>query len=161
MTDAPNPYQAMTARLAADPGMAVLAAPGTGVLVWDRDAEKLLWASPAAEGLGGALADETGRLRPDFRARERLKALASDPSLMENARLERLRLDPARPGLPGRARTLGRAPHRPPIGLRPPRRSRAARSASSGRPTPRPDSPPSRRVLPRRSAPWRAASWGG
>jgi PAS domain S-box-containing protein len=97
MTDAPNPYQTMIARLAANP---VLAAPGAGVLVWDRDAEKLLWASPAAAGLGAALADETGRLRPDFRARERLKALASDPSLLENARLERLRLDPARPWLP-------------------------------------------------------------
>jgi PAS domain S-box-containing protein len=39
-------------------------------------------------------------LRPDLKARERLKVLASDPSLLEKARLERLRLDPARPWLP-------------------------------------------------------------
>ncbi len=100
MTDAPNPYQAMVARLSAEPGMAAPAAPGAGVLVWDRDGERLLWASPAAEGLGHALADATGRVRPDLRARERLKALASDPALMAGTRLERLRLDPARPWLP-------------------------------------------------------------
>jgi PAS domain S-box-containing protein len=100
MTDAPNPYQALIARLSADPGAAAPAAPGVGALVWDRSGERLLWASPAAEGLGHALADEAGRVRPDLRARERLKALALDPALMESARLERLRLDPARPWLP-------------------------------------------------------------
>jgi PAS domain S-box-containing protein len=100
MTEAPNRYETMIARLAADPGMAALARPGAGVLVWDRAAERLLWASPAAQELGAALADGTGRLAPGLRARDRLAALATDPTLLEHARLERLRLDPARPWLP-------------------------------------------------------------
>ncbi|WP_230531237.1 PAS domain-containing sensor histidine kinase [Microvirga roseola] len=100
MTDAPNRYEAMIARLAADPGMAGVVRPGSGVLVWDRAVERLLWASPAAEGLREAFADASGCLVAEFKARERLKELSAGLAPREGTRLERLRLDPARPWLP-------------------------------------------------------------
>ncbi len=100
MTVGPNPFEALVARLAAEPGLSHLAAPGAGVLVWDRAGERLLWASPAAEGLRDAFADEAGRVVPGFRAHDRLKALAGGLAPQQGARQERLRLDPARPWLP-------------------------------------------------------------
>jgi len=100
MTDAPNRYETLMARLAADPGWASLAEPGAGVLVWDRGVERLLWVSPAAGELRGAYADERGRLIVDVRALERLKALGAGLAPHEGTRLERLRLDPVRPWLP-------------------------------------------------------------
>jgi PAS domain S-box-containing protein len=100
MTDAQNPYEALIARLAADPAMARMSAAGAGVLVWDRSAETLLWASAAAEGLRRAIADAAGTVSPDLRARERLKVLAGGLAPREGTRVERLRLDPARPWLP-------------------------------------------------------------
>lgn len=100
MTVGPNPFEALIARLAADPGLSLLAAPGAGVLVWDRAGERLLWTSPAAEGLRGAFTDDAGRVIPGFRAHDRLKALAGGLAPRQGARQERLRLDPARPWLP-------------------------------------------------------------
>ncbi len=100
MTDAQNPYEALIARLAADPALARMSAAGAGVLVWDQSGETLLWVSGAAEGLRRALADAAGTVSPDLRAREHLKALAGGLAPREGARLERLRLDPARPWLP-------------------------------------------------------------
>ncbi|MBF9234983.1 PAS domain-containing sensor histidine kinase [Microvirga alba] len=100
MTDAPNPYEAMIARLSADSGMASMAKPGTGVLVWDLAIERLLWVSPPAEGLREIFADEAGRVLPDLRALDRLKALAEGLAPKQGMRLERLRLDPTRAWLP-------------------------------------------------------------
>jgi len=100
MNRAPNPYEALIARLAAEPNLSLMAKPGAPVLVWDRGIERLLWASPAAEGLAEAFADKTGRLVPGLRARGHLKALAAGNAPREGARLERLRLNPARPWQP-------------------------------------------------------------
>ncbi|MGO4572913.1 PAS domain-containing sensor histidine kinase [Microvirga sp. 2TAF3] len=96
MTDAPNQFEAMIARLAADPALAMLAKPETGTLVWDRMIERLLWVSPAAERLRHVFADESGRVASDLRARDRLKALAAGIAPREGMRLERLWLDPTR-----------------------------------------------------------------
>ncbi|WP_445501411.1 PAS domain-containing sensor histidine kinase [Microvirga sp. G4-2] len=100
MNGALNQYEALIARLAAEPGLGLMARPGAPVLVWDRLVERLLWTSPAAEGLGEAFADKTGHLIPDLRARDRLKALAAGAAPREGARLERLRLNPIRPWQP-------------------------------------------------------------
>lgn len=100
MADAQNPFEALVARLARDPALARASEAGAGVLVWDPAAERVLWASPAARGLRWAIADETGRVAPDFRAGQRLKELAGGEAPREGARKERLRLDPAKPWLP-------------------------------------------------------------
>jgi len=100
MTEAPNPFEALVARLAAEPELDLLARPGTGVLVWDEEGERLLWTSPAARELGQALAGADARIAADIRARDRLRALAGGMAPRQGARLERLRLDPARPWLP-------------------------------------------------------------
>lgn len=101
MSGTPNPYEALVARLATEPDLGLMARPGAPVLVWDRGIERLLWASPAAEGLGRAFTNEaTGRLVADLRARERLKALAAGGAPREGGRLERLRLNPLRPWQP-------------------------------------------------------------
>ncbi len=100
MTDPSTPFDALLARLAAEPGLSLLAKPGVGVLVWDQTGERALWASPAAVALRDALTDETGRLVADIKARDRLKALAKGLAPQQGSRLERLRLDPARPWLP-------------------------------------------------------------
>jgi len=100
MNGPPNQYEALIARLAAEPDLGLMARPGAPVLVWDRAVEKLLWASPPARGLGEAFADPSGRLVPDLRARDRLKALAAGAAPREGARLERLRLNPSRPWQP-------------------------------------------------------------
>ena len=100
MADAQNLYEALIARLAVDPALTRLSRPGAAVLVWDQAAERLLWASPAAEGLRWDLADGIGRVSDGVRARDRLKALAGGLAPREGVHLERLRLDPARPWLP-------------------------------------------------------------
>ncbi|NIX78072.1 PAS domain-containing sensor histidine kinase [Microvirga terricola] len=100
MTDAPNPFEAMIARLAADPALAMMAKPGMGVLVWDLAIERLLWASPVAEGLGDVFADAEGKVLPGFRASDRLKALAGGLAPRQGMRLERLRLDPTQAWMP-------------------------------------------------------------
>ncbi|WP_245435462.1 PAS domain-containing sensor histidine kinase [Microvirga calopogonii] len=100
MTGGPNPFEALIAQLAAEPSLSLLAEPGAGVLVWDRAGERLLWASPAAEGLRNALAEEDGRTVPGLRARDRIKALAGGLAPRHGALKERLRLDPSRPWLP-------------------------------------------------------------
>jgi len=100
MSTAPNQYEALIARLAAEPDLSLMARPGAPVLVWDRSVETLLWTSPAAQGLGAAFTDRAGRLVPGLRARERLKALAAGAAPREGARLERLRLNPIRPWQP-------------------------------------------------------------
>ncbi len=100
MTDAQNPFEALVARLARDPALARASEAGAGVLVWDSAAERVLWASPAAQGLRWAIADETGRVAAGFRAGPRLKELAGGDAPREGARKERLRLDPAKPWLP-------------------------------------------------------------
>ncbi|MGO4526034.1 ATP-binding protein [Microvirga sp. 2MCAF35] len=100
MTGGPNPFEALIAQLATEPGLSLLAEPGAGVLVWDRAGERLLWASPAAEKLRNALTDEDGRTSPGLRARDRIKALAEGLAPQHGALKERLRLDPSRPWLP-------------------------------------------------------------
>jgi len=100
MNGAPDTYEALVARLAAEPDLGLMARPEAPVLVWDLTVERLLWVSPAAERLGLALTDRTGRLKPDLRARERLKTLAAGGAPREGARLERLRLNPIRPWQP-------------------------------------------------------------
>ncbi len=100
MNGAPNQYEALIARLAAEQDLALMARPEAPVLVWDSRIERLLWASPSAEGLAEAFKDRTGNLNPDFRARDRLKALAAGGAPREGARLERLRLNPIRPWQP-------------------------------------------------------------
>ncbi|MBB3019104.1 PAS domain S-box-containing protein [Microvirga lupini] len=100
MTGGPNPFEALIARLAAEPDLGLLAAPGAVVFVWDRTGERLLWASPGAEGLRSAAAGGFERVTRDARTRERIKALASGLARHEGVRVERLRLDPARPWLP-------------------------------------------------------------
>ncbi|MDQ4135356.1 MAG: PAS domain S-box protein, partial [Pseudomonadota bacterium] len=92
--------EALIARLAAEPDVGLLARPGAVVLVWDLAGETLLWASPGAEGIRDAFAEASGQVREDFRARERIKALAGGLAPREGVRVERLRLDPARPWLP-------------------------------------------------------------
>ena len=76
MTGRLNSFEALIARLAAEPGLSLLAAPDAGVLVWDQAGERLLWASPAAEGLRDAFTREGGQVIPGFRAHARIKALA-------------------------------------------------------------------------------------
>jgi PAS domain S-box-containing protein len=100
MTGGPNPFEALIARLAAEPELSFLARSGAGVLVWDQTGERLLWASPAAEGLRQAVADQAGWVAQNLRARDRLKALAGGLAPTHGMRVERLRLDPARPWLP-------------------------------------------------------------
>ncbi|MBJ6124478.1 PAS domain-containing sensor histidine kinase [Microvirga splendida] len=100
MTGGPNPFERLIARLAAEPGLGLLAEPGAVAFVWDRTGERLLWASPGAEGSRSAFTDPSGRVLRDFRARERIRALANGLAPHEGVRVERLRLDPARPWLP-------------------------------------------------------------
>jgi PAS domain S-box-containing protein len=97
MIRTPDKYQAMIARLAAEPDLSVMAQPGAVVLVWDQTVDKLLWASPAAQGLRDALTVEAGWVASDLRAKERLKVLAAGAAPREGARTERLRLNPLRP----------------------------------------------------------------
>lgn len=100
MTGGPNPIESLIARLAAEPELSLLAAPGAAVLVWDRSGERLLWASPGAAGLREAFSDDEGRVTPGFRAQERIRALAGGRAPRHGARQERLRLDPSRPWMP-------------------------------------------------------------
>jgi PAS domain S-box-containing protein len=100
MTDAPHQYEALIARLSTESALAHLSEPGAGVLVWDLAVDRLLWATPAARGLRDAFTDQSGHVSPDLRARDRLRALAQGLAPREGARMERLRLDPARPWLP-------------------------------------------------------------
>ncbi|WP_262029819.1 PAS domain-containing sensor histidine kinase [Microvirga sp. Mcv34] len=100
MTGGPDPFEALIAQLAADPDLSLLAGPGAGVLVWDQAGERLLWASPGASGLKDAISDESGRMRPGLRARDRIKALAGGLAPRHGALKERLRVDPSRPWRP-------------------------------------------------------------
>lgn len=100
MTGSPNPYAALVAKLAAEPDLSQMADPTAGVLVWDQAVERVLWASPAAEGLRRAFTDESGRLISDFRSRDRLRTLAAGAAPREGMRLERLRFHPTRPWQP-------------------------------------------------------------
>lgn len=97
MIRAPDQYQAMIGRLAAEPGLSIMAQPDAIVLVWDQAIEMLLWASPSAQGLRDAFADSEGRVAPDLRARDRLRALAAGLAPRQGARTERLRVNPLRP----------------------------------------------------------------
>ncbi|MBM6581147.1 PAS domain S-box protein [Microvirga sp. BT689] len=100
MLGIPNPFEALIARLAAEPDLRLLAQPGAVVLVWDGAGEKLLWTSPDALGVKEAFTDSAGRVTRDFRARDRIRTLAGGLAPREGIRVERLRLDPARPWLP-------------------------------------------------------------
>ncbi|WP_262296091.1 ATP-binding protein [Microvirga sesbaniae] len=100
MKGGPNPFEALMARLAAEPDLRLLAKPNAGALVWDQAGERLLWASPAARGVQDALTDATGQVVPGFRAHDRIRALAGGLAPRQGARQERLRLDPNRPWLP-------------------------------------------------------------
>src|SRR3954452_25401687 len=99
MTGGLNPFEALIAQLATEPGLSLLAEPGAGVLVWDQTGERLLWASPAAERLRNALTGEDGRTLPSLRARDRIKTLAGGLAPRHSVLKERLRLDPSRPWL--------------------------------------------------------------
>lgn len=96
MTEAPDQFQTLMSRLRDDPALANLLRPDAAVLVWDEAAERLLWASPPAADFAAGLLDESGRLNPGSRARQRLEALASGLAPHVGVRLERLLLDPAR-----------------------------------------------------------------
>ncbi|MBM1169896.1 PAS domain-containing sensor histidine kinase [Microvirga arabica] len=100
MTGGPHPFEHLIARLAAEPALGLLAEPGAVVFIWDRTGERLLWASPGAEGLRLAFAEGFERVTHNVRTRERIKALAGGLAPHEGVRMERLRLDPARPWLP-------------------------------------------------------------
>ncbi|MGF9758593.1 PAS domain-containing sensor histidine kinase [Microvirga sp. 0TCS3.31] len=100
MTGGPDPFETLIARLAAEPALGLLGEPGAVVFIWDLAGERLLWRSPSVEGLRGAFAEGFGRVTRDVRIRERIKALAGGLAPYEGVRLERLRLDPARPWLP-------------------------------------------------------------
>ncbi|WP_081929131.1 PAS domain-containing sensor histidine kinase [Microvirga sp. BSC39] len=100
MTGGPNPFERLIARLAAEPGLGLLAEPGAVAFIWDRTGERLLWTSPGAEGLRDAFTEGFERVTRDVRTRERIKALAGGFAPRESVRVERLRLDPARPWLP-------------------------------------------------------------
>jgi PAS domain S-box-containing protein len=100
MTGGPDPFEMLIVRLAADPDLGLLAGPGAVVFIWDRAGESLLWTSPGAKGLRDAFAEGFGRVTHDVRTRERIKALVGGLAPREGVRMERLRLDPARPWLP-------------------------------------------------------------
>jgi PAS domain S-box-containing protein len=97
MIRAQGQYEATIGRLAAEPGLSVLAHPDAFVLIWDRAIDRLLWASPAAQGLREALTVEAGWVVSDLRAKDRLKELAAGAAPSEGARSERLRINPVRP----------------------------------------------------------------
>jgi PAS domain S-box-containing protein len=97
MIRAAGQYEAMIGRLAAEPGLSVLAQPDAVVLIWDRAIDRLLWASPAAQGLRDALTVEAGWVVSDLRAKDRLKELAAGAAPSERTRNERLRINPVRP----------------------------------------------------------------
>lgn len=100
MTGGPDPFEGLNVRLAAEPALGLLAEPGVVVFIWDRTGERLLWTSPSAEGLRDAFTEGFERVTRDIRTRERIKALAGGLAPSEGVRVERLRLDPARPWLP-------------------------------------------------------------
>jgi hypothetical protein len=100
MTGGPDPFEMLIARLAAEPGLGLLAEPGAVVFIWDRTGERLLWTSPGAKGLRDAFAEGFERATRDVRTRGRIKALAGGLAPGEGVRVERLRLDPARLWLP-------------------------------------------------------------
>lgn len=100
MTGGPNPFERLIARLAAEPGLSLLAEPGTVAFVWDRTGERLLWTLPDTERLRDTFAEGFQRVTRDVRTRERIEALAGGLAPREGVRVERLRLDPARPWLP-------------------------------------------------------------
>ncbi|MBD2746960.1 PAS domain-containing sensor histidine kinase [Microvirga sp. BT688] len=100
MTGGPDPFEHLMARLAAEPALGLLAEPGAIVFIWDRAGERLLWTFPDTERLRGAFTEGFERVTRDLRTRERIKALAGGLAPSENVRVERLRLDPARPWLP-------------------------------------------------------------
>jgi len=100
MTGGPDPFEALIARLAAEPALGLLAEPGAVVFIWDRAGERLLWTSPGAEGLRDAFTEGFERVTRDIRTRERIKALAYGLAPSEGVRVERVRLDPTRPWLP-------------------------------------------------------------
>jgi PAS domain S-box-containing protein len=92
--DPPIDFPELLASLAGD---AAMARPGAPILAWDLSGERLLWASPAAEGLRFALvADDEGRTNPAFPARERLRALGQGLAPARGMRLERLPFDRSR-----------------------------------------------------------------
>ncbi|MCB8820494.1 PAS domain-containing sensor histidine kinase [Microvirga rosea] len=95
MTETPDRYERMLAQLAAEAGFSSLAKPEAGVLVWDLELSRLLWASPAATKLSSVFADENGHVFPDLKARPRLKILAQGLAPREGMRLERLWFDPS------------------------------------------------------------------
>jgi PAS domain S-box-containing protein len=88
MTDASEIEDAI-ARLADDPAFASFAQPTAALLVFDAEAERILWASPSAQPLRDALADAA-----PSPARDRLAALAGGLAPRHGMRLERLRLFP-------------------------------------------------------------------
>src|SRR3712207_6106633 len=100
MTVGPAPFEALIVRLAAEPALGLLAEPGAVVFIWDRTGHRLLWTSPGAEGLRKDFTEGFERVTRDVRTRERITALAGGLAPSEGVRVERLRLDPARPWLP-------------------------------------------------------------
>jgi PAS domain S-box-containing protein len=94
MSDLHDQIETALASLAADPALARLVRPETAVLVVDRGAERVLWASPAAAPLRHALVlDEDGRLDPALPL-ARLRDLGHGLAPIDGLRLERVRLVP-------------------------------------------------------------------
>lgn len=84
--------EAITA-LGGDPGFAAFARGDVALLVWSMEADRLLWASPAAAPLRDAIASRDGEVRAAFPARARLRALGQGLAPATGVRLERLRFD--------------------------------------------------------------------
>ncbi len=77
---------------------------GTGFAVVDSAGGRLLYLSPAAEGLRAALAQPDGAIRADLPALGRLRALAAGAAPRDEPRPERLRLGRLAPPIPCRCR---------------------------------------------------------
>ena len=92
--------EAALAALSDEPGLAGALGAESAVLVWSRDAGRILWASGPAAELRASLADASGAVHRAFPARARLAALAGGLAPRAGMRVERLRLEPGGLGAP-------------------------------------------------------------
>src|SRR5918993_4822319 len=88
--------ESLAERLSRDGGFADFVRVEAALIAWEPDGSRILGASPAAAELAAMLAGPDGRVAAGLPARPRLAALGSGAAPRAGARLERLRLDPAR-----------------------------------------------------------------
>jgi hypothetical protein len=85
-------FREILARLAEDPGFREFARPDIPLFAWSLDGARLIWASPAAAGLGATVTQGTpGEVSSSFPARFHLRALGHGLAPAHGARLERIR----------------------------------------------------------------------